>query len=271
MSPLIDAIYIFAQGKDGDRELRFSLRSLERAAPWVRKVWVFGDRPEWLVEDKAVVEHVPHEYVARLGWWKVPLRNHFLMTFLASLIPGLSDEFLVLADDYILLEPVSREDLCRVRVLEDLARVKARGKGLYKEALWRTYDTLRRLGYGGLNFECHVPRYYKRQWIWEAYCELQDYVTEDRYYGLLCATAVMNYALKHEPEIELVWLHEEGRRAGFYGEGPTSDQVREGCRGKAFLSFDDKGWGPGIEQFLAERFAEPSKFERRGAAGGVVS
>jgi hypothetical protein len=262
MQVVIDAVYIFAHGKQEDRELRYSLRSLERSAPWIRKVWIFGDRPEWLSDDTSVVEHVPHEYMARLGRWKAPLKNHFLMTFLASLIPGLADEFLVLADDYILLEPMAQDDLCRVRVLEDLAQVRARGKGLYKDALWRTYDTLRRLGYGGLNFECHVPRYYRRKWIWEAYCELQDFVTEDRYYGLLCATAVMNYVLKQEPATELVWLHEEGRRAGFYGESPTYEQVRDGCQGKAFLSFDDKGWGPGIERFLAERFSEPSKFER---------
>ena len=258
----IDALYVFAQGAHGDRELLHSLRSLERAAPWVRKVWIFGDRPEWLADDTSVVEHVPHEYMARLSRWKLPLRNHFLMLFLGSLIPGLSEEFLALSDDFILLAPLTPEQLCRVRVLEDLAKVKNRGKGLFKDALWRTFDTLRRLGYGGLNFETHVPQFYTRQRVWEAFCDLQDYVSEDRYFGLLAHTAILNHAVRHEPLADLVWLHEEGRKAGFYGQPPAADEVRRQCEGKWFLNFDDKAWGPGIEEFLRERFPEPSKFER---------
>jgi hypothetical protein len=262
----IDALYIYATGPHGDAELRFSLRSVAAHAPWVRKVWVFGDRPEWLSDDKSVVEHVPHEYVARLGRWKVPLRNTFLMTFLASLIPGLADEFLWFADDYILLEPVTREDLCRVRVLEDLAKLPSRGKGLYKDALWRTHDTLKRLGcynpeLGLLNFECHVPHPLTRKRVWDAYCDLQDFVSEDRYYGLLCHLAIYNHAAKHEPLTDLVWLKEEDRFLGFYGKPPTREEVSRGCHRKAFLNFDDAAWGVGMEGYLAERFPEKSKFE----------
>jgi hypothetical protein len=258
----VDVLYVYARDSGSDTQLRYSLRSLQAAATWVRKVWIFGDRPDWLADEKALVEHVPHEYMARLERWKVPLRNHFLMLFLGSLIPGLSDEFLAFSDDFILLAPLSTADLCRVRVLEDLAKAKSRGKGLFKDALWRTYDTLRRLGYGGLNFECHVPQFYTRRRIWEAYCELQDFVSEDRYFGLLAHTAIFNHAVRHEPLTDLVWLHEEGRKAGFYGQPPMVEAIRGQSEGKWFLNFDDKAWGPGIEEFLRERFPQPSKYER---------
>ena len=257
----MDVVSIFAHSKLADRELLFTLRSLERAAPWVRKVWIFGDRPQWLADHKGVVEHVPHEAMGKLGRWKVPLKNTFLMTFLASLIPGLSDEFLWMADDYILLEPIAESDLCRVRVLEDLKTV-ARGRGLWKDALWRTHDTLVRLGYGSLNFECHVPMFLTRKWVWDAYCDLQDYVTEDRYYGLLMATAVLNHAMKHQGLADLVWLNQEERYAGFYKTPPTLDEIRTKIAGKSFMNFDDAAWGPGIEQFLGERFPQKSRFER---------
>ena len=265
--PTTDCVYLFAFGPHGDAELRISLRGLAAHAPWVRKVWIFGDRPEWLSENCDVVEHVPHEYVARLGQWKTPLKNTFLMTFLASLIPGLADEFLWFADDYILLEPVAREDLFRVRVLEDLAKVPSRGRGLYKDALWRTHDTLKRLGcyapqLGVLNFECHLPHAYTRRRIWDAYCDLQDFVTEDRYYGLLCHLAVFNHAAKHEPISELVWVKDEGRFIGFYAKPPSYEDARSGCEDKTFLNFDDAAWGPGLERLLAERFPHKSKFER---------
>jgi len=259
---LIHALYLFKHSQQGDRELRFSLRSLEKAAPWVGKVWVFGDRPAWLGEDKAIVEHVPHEYIARANRWNLPLRNQFLSLFAASLIPGLSEEFLFFADDYILLQPIGQADLCRVRVLEDLSQTKNRGQGVWKASLWRTYDTLQRLGYGGLNFEVHVPQFYTRKRIWEAYCDLRDYVSEDRFFGLLCHTAILNHALKQEPGMELVWISAEGRKTGFHGKSPSSEEVRRQCEGKTFLNFDDNAWGGGLEQFLEQRFPERSRFER---------
>lgn len=256
-----DALYIFSHSKLDDIELRYSLRSLHRAAPWIRKVWIFGDRPDWLADDKSVIEHVPHEAMAKLGRWKVPLRNNFLMTFLGSLIPGLADEFLWMADDYLLLEPIAQADLCRVRVLEDLKTV-ARGRGLWKDALWRTHDTLVRLGFGTLNFECHVPMFLTRSWVWDAYCDLQDFVTEDRFYGLLMATAVLNHAMKHNGLTDLVWLNEENRYVGFYKTAPTADEIRSKIAGRTFLNFDDVAWSPALEQFLAEWFAGKSKFEQ---------
>ncbi len=261
-SPPRDVVYIFRSSGREDAELRYSLRSLAASKVRPRKVWIFGDRPAWLTDDATLIEHVPHEYIARIGRWKLPVVNTFLLTFLASLIPGLAFDFFWFADDYILLEPVTADDLARVRVLEDLAKLKTRGRGLYKDALWRTHDTLKRLGYGSLNFECHVPHAYTKKRIWDAYCDFQDFVSEDRYYGLLAHLAVFNHAVKHEGISDLVWLHEEGRYIGFYKTPPSLAEVRQKCRSKAFMNFDDPAFGPGLEEFLAERFPAQSPYER---------
>jgi hypothetical protein len=261
-SPPRDVVYIFRSGGREDVELRYSLRSLAASRLHPRKVWIFGDRPAWLSDDTSLIEHVPHEYIARVGRWKAPVVNTFLLTFLASLIPGLAYDFFWFADDYILLEPVTAEDLGRPRVLEDLAQLKTRGRGLYKDALWRTHDTLQRLGYGSLNFECHVPHVYTKKRIWDAFCDFQNFVSEDRYFGMLVHLAVFNHALKHERLNDIVWLYEEGRYVGFYKTPPSLAEVRSKCRGKAFLNFDDAAWGPGLENFLADRFSEKSRYER---------
>jgi hypothetical protein len=261
-SPPRDVVYIFRSAGRDDVELRYSLRSLAASQVRPRKVWIFGDRPAWLSDDATVIEHVPHEYIARAFRWKVPVVNTFLLTFLASLIPDLTFHFYWFADDYILLEPVTAEDLARVRVLEDLAQLKTRGRGLYKDALWHTHDTLKRLGYGSLNFECHVPHPYTKQRIWDAYCDFQDFVSEDRYFGMLAHLAVFNHAVKHERLADLVWLHDENRFVGLYKTPPTQAEVQAKCRGKAFLNFDDPAWGTGLESFLAERFPEKCIYER---------
>ena len=73
---------------------------------------------------------------------------------------------------------------------------------------------------------------------------------------------MFNHALKHEPLTDLVWLKQEGRFIGFYGQPPRYEEVAAGCEGKAFLNFDDAAWEPGLERFLGERFGEKSKFEK---------
>lgn len=258
----MDALYLFRHSVHGDVEIRYSLRSLEKYAPYVRKVWIFGDRPEFLSDDTARVQHVPHEYVTRVGNFRTPVTNFFLMLYLSSLIPDLDHEYLLFCDDFFLLRPYGIDEARKVRYLQDLAQVKNRGSGLWRESLWRTYDLLTRLKYPRFNFETHTPAYFRRRWVFEAYCEFQDFVTQDRWYGMLGITAVLNHVHRHEP-LELVHLESEGLRAGFWGGPPPDyDSVVEACRGKAFLNFDDEAFGPGLHRFLAQQFPHPSRYER---------
>jgi hypothetical protein len=128
--------------------LKFSIRcaawrDISRYMPWIRKVWIFGDRPWFLSNDSAIIEHVPHEYVARAGLYCVPITNFFLMFQLSSMIPGLSSEYLWFCDDFIVLDDVTPEQCRRDRFVEDMDRVQDRGMGLWRESLWRTYDILK--------------------------------------------------------------------------------------------------------------------------------
>ncbi|TVS20666.1 MAG: hypothetical protein EA424_02815, partial [Planctomycetaceae bacterium] len=40
--------------------------------------WIFGDRPEFLSDETSLVQHVPHEYVTRVGKFRMPVTNFFL-------------------------------------------------------------------------------------------------------------------------------------------------------------------------------------------------
>src|SRR5438552_12967243 len=125
----LDVVYIFRHSKHEDLEIRYSLRSVAKYAPYVRKIWIFGSRPGFLADDTTLIEHVPHAYMAPLLDLKTPVRNDFLMVALASMIPELSFEFVRFSDDYILLQSVSRRQLCTVRAIEDLSQCKHRGEG----------------------------------------------------------------------------------------------------------------------------------------------
>src|SRR6185503_5738657 len=95
-----------------DEELRFSLRSVADNLPFIRKVWIFGDRPDFLTDDRSLIEHVPHEYIAPLLGFKTPVRSDMLMLVLASLLPEVAFDFVRFSDDYIILQPLSRKQLC---------------------------------------------------------------------------------------------------------------------------------------------------------------
>ncbi len=260
----MDTIYVFRHSTQHDLEIRYSLRSVARYAPWVGKVWVFGDRPAFLSDDTSVIQHVPHEYTARVGGFRTPVTNGFLLLFLASLIPELSFEFVWFCDDYILLDEVPEPLIRRDRYLEDLNQVKQRGQGVWKGMLWQTYDTLRRLGYPGLNFESHTPCYLTKKRVFDAYCDLKDFVSQDRWFGMLGATAIMNHALKAEREkMQLTLVRQENLVAGFYDKPASYQQIVAGCTGKKFLNFDDVAFSTDMQRFLAEKFPSPSNYEKQ--------
>ncbi len=256
----MDVVYLFRHSPHGDDELRHSVRSVARHAPWVRKVWVFGDRPAWLTADAAVAEHVPHEAVAWVLGCRTPVANMFLMVHLAALLPDVAPDFLLCCDDYVLLDDLTPDRAARVRYLEDLdATAHRRGTGLYRDALWRTYDLLKRLGYPRLNYEVHVPVPLTKRRVLAAAREFRDFVTEDRYYGPLAQLAILNHAQRHEG-FTPVPLAGEGY-AGFHFGPFGYDQIRAGCAGQRFLNFDDEAYNADMRRFLADRFPDPCAYE----------
>jgi hypothetical protein len=85
-------------------ELRYSLRSLEQYAPWIRNVFIVhaGAPPAWLDTTCAGLHTVRHEEIfpdptvlPTFNSWAIELNLH--------LIPGLSRRFLYLNDDFFLV------------------------------------------------------------------------------------------------------------------------------------------------------------------------
>ena len=259
----MDALFFFRHSRFADLEIQYALRGIARHAPWIRKVWVFGDRPEFLCGDRSLIEHVPHEGLARIGGYQVPITNFFLMLWVSSHIPDLSQDILWFCDDFILLSDLSPEEAKKDRYVEDLGLVKSRGRGKWKGSLWRTFDFLTERGYTGYNFETHLPTYFTRKRITQAWCEFRDFVTEDRWYGLLGPTAILNHAVKHD-QTELVDRNAEGRWVGFHHKSPTEKEVRGKITGEHwFLNFDDDAFAlnSGLRPLLVERFPDPCRYE----------
>lgn len=90
-------------------ELRYSLRSLARFAPWVRRVYLLTDnqKPQWL--DEGSVRLVRHEDVFPPDSL-LPVFNSRAIESVQHRIPGLAEHFISLNDDFLLGRPVEEID-----------------------------------------------------------------------------------------------------------------------------------------------------------------
>lgn len=88
-------------------ELRYSLRSVEKYAPWIRKIFIVTDNqiPSWLDTSNPKIQIVDHREIMPevcLPCFNSNVIEHFLCE-----IPGLSEHFIYANDDMYINRPVS--------------------------------------------------------------------------------------------------------------------------------------------------------------------
>ena len=91
-------------------ELRYSLRSLLRFAPWIRRVFVVSNckPPDWFDESNHRVVWVPHEEI--IDAELLPTFNSHAIEASIHRIPDLSEHFLYFNDDFFLMRPAHKTD-----------------------------------------------------------------------------------------------------------------------------------------------------------------
>lgn len=93
----MDVVYILGSGSlVSNKEIKYSLRALETNMQDIRNVYVIGE----LVPDLPGVIHIPATDPAKTKW-----QNAYLKIKKACSLPDLSEEFLLMNDDFFMLEP----------------------------------------------------------------------------------------------------------------------------------------------------------------------
>lgn len=95
--------------RDNIGVLKYSLRSLERYAPWIRRVFVVTARPQtptWL--DASAVQLVHHDEIMPAE--HVPTFSSFAIISHLHRLPGLSERFVYIEDDQLFASPIDRAD-----------------------------------------------------------------------------------------------------------------------------------------------------------------
>lgn len=90
-------------------ELRYSLRSVEKYAPWIRKIFIVTDNqvPTWLDASHPKIRIVDHTEIMPAE--SLPCYNSVIIEHHLHKIPGLSEHFLYANDDMYINKPVAPE------------------------------------------------------------------------------------------------------------------------------------------------------------------
>jgi len=90
-------------------ELKYSLRSVEKYAPWIRKIFIVTDNqvPEWLDPANPKIQVVDHTEI--MPEESLPCFNSSVIEHFLAYIPGLSEHFLYANDDMYINRPVYPE------------------------------------------------------------------------------------------------------------------------------------------------------------------
>lgn len=108
---IVDSTPDNCKARFSDRgELRYSLRSLELYAPWIRRIFIVTDNqvPEWLDTTNPKVQIVDHTEIMPSEC--LPCYNSALIEQFLHNIPGLSEHFLYANDDMFFNRPVQPQD-----------------------------------------------------------------------------------------------------------------------------------------------------------------
>lgn len=133
-----------ARWRDND-ELLYSLRSVEKNAPWINHIYIItdGQCPRWLDTSNPKVTIVDHSEI--LPKEALPIFNSQAIESCIHKIKGLSEHFIVGNDDTLFVQPISPEHFFREdgRVIVRLTRfnrAKALRRGEYRMTIRRMQD-----------------------------------------------------------------------------------------------------------------------------------
>ena len=140
----MDILYYIGNGSHHqNRELRYSLRALEAHCKDVDDVWVVGNKPPFLANN------VKYLWVEDSGeWWQ----NAFRKT-MAAIDAGISDEFLLMNDDFYMLEDFTAAQY-PYYYKGEIGNV---AKNKYQEVIINTKRILQDMGKSCRHYGVHCP------------------------------------------------------------------------------------------------------------------
>lgn len=254
--------------------MKYSLRSVEKYAPWINHIYIFTCRPqkpEWLKSDHPKISVIHHDEVFDAE--DVPTFNYNVIESYIHKIPGLSDDFIYLNDDFLLGNHVSPEDF----YAKD-GRVLIHGSLFGENFGWRIYN--KKNDIVGLGLIEHSPILIKKEW-WQGMQDARpELIEEIKSHKFREGTDVMTYklyrwyTLKHQSANvkaiklpELLKIHSFHKITNNLKKQKRVFNWLEKKSPKFYCLNDDQGDHPNpdvvklVQEFLNDQYTEKSSFE----------
>jgi len=242
----IDLVYVLGNGsKWNDNEIRFSLRSVQKNLKGVRNIYVVGECPAFLQN----VIHVPAKDIFDPSVNADGNMTHKLLQ--ACNLPQLSDNFLFMNDDFIIMQPMVAAEIPWMHKGDMKDRPEAFWKEqFYRHRLRRTFETLRDRMQTTLQYDYHAPMLMNKN---DFRLVMQQY---DYAEGIgLTFRSIYGNAMQLPAE------HLTTQKKTVYKNYTSAELVRltENC---GFLGYNDQGLNRSLIYFLWKNFQEQSNFEK---------
>ncbi len=243
----VDVVYVLGSGSAwNNNELRFSLRSIEKYGRNVGNIFIVGAKPDFL-SDRVIhiaAEDIYNPMVNADG-------NIVHKVLLACADDRVSEDFLFINDDHILLKPV------------DLKTIPAYHKGdlnfydptyfelnYWRSRLKRTRNMLNSKGMTAYHFDCHMPMIFNKI----DFANIIQLFPVGEGIGLTVKSIYGNCILSSK------WRLLENQKKVVFA--PMSDvQLTERLKDCQFMAFNDSGLNKALKIWLYNRFPNLSVYE----------
>lgn len=236
-----DVVYILGTGSTWDNnEIRYSLRSLKNLPHG--RIFVVGEFPSFLDSEKVI--HIPAE-----DPYKNKTQNGMHKIRAACLDPRISEDFILMNDDFYIMRPIKEVPLRDRGPLALSIKNHPYHAGDYYDAIIRTRNLLRY--WGMLNprdFSMHIPVVYNKK---TALTILNSIEWEK--YGLLFRTLYLNYLL-HPDYSSSISVKDVKHKKGF---GDLEQLAKQPIVSSDDHIADDRNF----RILLEKTFPDPSPYE----------
>ena len=242
---MVDLVYVLGTGsKWNDNEIRFSLRSVQKNLTGVRHIYVVGECPAFLQN----VIHVPAKDILDPG---VNADGNMTYKLLQVCnIPELSDNFLFMNDDFIIMKPMVASEIPWMHKGDMKDRPEKFWKEqFYRHRLFRTFQTLCNRDATTLQYDYHAPMLMNKN-------DFRTVMAEFDWHegiGLTFRSIYGNI-------MQLPAEHLTTQKKTVY-KNYTFKELEKLTEAAQFVGYNDQGLNRSLIYFLWKNFQEKSIFE----------
>lgn len=243
-----DLVYVLGRGSRWkNRELRYSLRSVQQNLKGVGRIYVVGENPGFLSKE---VIHIPvyERFDPKLN----PSAN-VITKILAAINAGASDNFLLMNDDFIILQPINATEIPVLHKgkFSNYDQNSYFNRGNYRLRMRKTFNRLKNRGVDAYNFGVHVPFPIHgptlKRMLNSADWKEGVGISYRTLYGNQCISKAQYVRLTSQKKT--VYSHY------------TLAALKARFQGVTFMAFNDRGLNRELKKFLRTTFPEQSIYE----------